>query len=146
MPITFALDQYARATADQQFQPVIEEALALATEQFANHSWPVAMQGPRRTFKNWCNGAAGILMTLASTGALEPERFPTRELTQLLENVSQRRQSDHWCCGNFGIAEALNYVGQEANLPEAKNKSENLLEERVSTAISKVPSFGWNQA
>jgi len=133
--IAFALDQYARATADHQFQPVIKGALALASQQFADHSWPVAMQGPRRTFKNWCNGAAGILMTLASTGALEPERFPSQELTQLLERVSQRGQSDHWCCGNFGIAEALNYVGQEADLPEAKNKSGILLEESLDRGL-----------
>jgi lantibiotic modifying enzyme len=40
-----------------------------------------------------------------------------------------------WCCRNFGIAEALNYVGQEADLPEAKNKSGILLEESLDRGL-----------
>jgi hypothetical protein len=26
---------------------------------------------------------------------------------------------DHWCCGNFGIAETLNYIGDQMDLPAA---------------------------
>jgi len=130
--IVFALDQYGRAVGDGQYLPVIEQALALESGQFADHSWPNLLHGPRRTFKNWCHGTAGILMTRAATGAL---RFAPDELTDLLEKVSQRGQADHWCCGNFGIAEALNYIGQQANLLEAQKKSAVLLEESLERGL-----------
>jgi len=133
--IVFALDQYARATGDHQYQPLIEQALALETKQFADHSWPHALEGPRRTFKSWCHGTAGILMTRAATGALDPGRFKTDALTQVLEKLSQRGQADHWCCGNFGIAEALSYIGKQANLPEAQNKGSVLLEETLERGL-----------
>jgi class II lanthipeptide synthase len=133
--IVFALDQYGRAIGDQQYRPVIEQASALESERFAAHSWPNMLHGPRRTFKNWCHGTAGILMTRAATGTLEPERFAPGELAHLLETVSQRGQADHWCCGNFGIAEALNYIGQQANLPEAQKKSAVLLEESLERGL-----------
>jgi lantibiotic modifying enzyme len=93
------------------------------------------LHGPRRTFKNWCHGTAGILMTRAATGALEPEKLAPDELAHLLEKVSQRGQADHWCCGNFGIAEALNYIGQQANLLEAQKKSAVLLEESLERGL-----------
>jgi type 2 lantibiotic biosynthesis protein LanM len=133
--IVFALDQYRRAIGDPQYQAVIEQALALESAQFADHSWPNMLHGPRRTFKNWCHGTAGILMTRATTGALTPETFAPDELAQLLEKVGQRGPADHWCCGNFGIAEALNYVGQQANLPEAEKKSAVLLEESLERGL-----------
>jgi lantibiotic modifying enzyme len=53
----------------------------------------------------------------------------------LLEKLSQRGQADHWCCGNFGIAEALSYIGQQANLPKAHNKSSVLLEETLERGL-----------
>jgi lantibiotic modifying enzyme len=133
--IVFALDQYGRAIGDQQYQPVIEQAMALECAQFADHSWPNMLYGPRRTFKNWCHGTAGILMTRAATGSLTSERLAPDALAQLLEKVSQRGPADHWCCGNFGIAEALNYVGQQANLPEAEKKSAVLLEESLERGL-----------
>jgi type 2 lantibiotic biosynthesis protein LanM len=133
--IVFALDQYGRAIGDRQYLPVIEQALALESGRFADHSWPNMLNGPRRTFKNWCHGTAGILMTRAATGALEPERLAPDELAHLLEKVSQRGQADHWCCGNFGIAEALNYIGQQANLLEAQKKSAVLLEESLERGL-----------
>jgi lantibiotic modifying enzyme len=102
--IVFALDQYRCAIGDQQYLPVIQQALALESEQFADHSWPHTLQGQRRTFKNWCHGTAGILMTRAATGALGAGSFAQDELAHLLEKVSQRGQADHWCCGNFGTA------------------------------------------
>jgi type 2 lantibiotic biosynthesis protein LanM len=133
--IVFALDQYRRATDEQRYQPLIKQALALEITQFRDLSWPVMMQGTRRTFKNWCNGTAGILMARAATGQLTPETFSSELLGSLLDKVSQRGQSDHWCCGNFGIAEALSYVGQQANLPEAKKKSTVLLEESLERGL-----------
>jgi type 2 lantibiotic biosynthesis protein LanM len=133
--IVFALDQYGRAVDDRQYLPVVEQALALESGRFADHSWPNMLHGPRRTFKNWCHGTAGILMTRAATGALEPERLAPDELAHLLEKVSQRGQADHWCCGNFGIAEALNYIGQQANLLEAQKKSAVLLEESLERGL-----------
>ena len=133
--IVFALDQYGRAIDDRQYLPVVEQALALESGRFADHSWPNMLHGPRRTFKNWCHGTAGILMTRAATGALKPERLAPDELAHLLENVSQRGQADHWCCGNFGIAEALNYIGQKANLLEARKKSAVLLEESLERGL-----------
>ena len=133
--IVFALDQYGRASGDQKYQPLIQRALALESEQFADHSWPHALQGPRRTFKSWCHGTAGILMTRAAAGALDPGRFAVDELALLVERLSQRGQADHWCCGNFGIVEALSYIGQQANLPEAKNKSSILLEETLERGL-----------
>ena len=133
--IVFALDQYGRAIGDQRYQPVIEQALALKRGEFADHSWPNMLNGPRRTFKNWCHGTAGILMTRAATGALDKERFAPDELAHLLETASQRGQADHWCCGNFGIAEALNYIGKHANLPEAQKKDAVLLEESLERGL-----------
>ncbi|MBV8485563.1 MAG: type 2 lantipeptide synthetase LanM [Verrucomicrobia bacterium] len=129
--IVFALDQYGRAVGDQQYLPLIQQALALESGRFADHSWPNMLHGPRRTFKNWCHGTAGILMSRAATGALEPEKFAPNEVSHLLEKVSQRGQADHWCCGNFGIAEALTYIGQQANLLEAQKKSAVLLEDSL---------------
>jgi lantibiotic modifying enzyme len=35
--IVFALDQYRRAIGDQQYLPVIQQALTLESEQFADH-------------------------------------------------------------------------------------------------------------
>jgi len=133
--ITFALHQYSRATGEEQYQPVISQALALESQQFVDYSWPVAIEGPRRSFKNWCNGTAGILMTRAATGALDPHRFSANELEVLLEKAGQRGQADHWCCGNFGIAEALRYIGCQANLPKAANKSALLLEESLDRGL-----------
>jgi type 2 lantibiotic biosynthesis protein LanM len=133
--IVFALEQYQRVTGDPQYQPLIKQALALENEQFADHSWPNMLHGPRRTFKNWCHGTAGILMMRAATGALEPERFAPDELAHLLEKVGRRGQADLWCCGNFGIAEALNYIGQEANLPEAQKRGVVLLEETLERGL-----------
>jgi|GEM_PF-6987153 len=133
--IVFALDQYRRVTNEQRYEPLIKQALTLASTQFSDQTWPVAMQGARRTFKNWCNGTAGILMMHAATSTLPPEMFPGGALGSLLEKVSQRGQSDHWCCGNFGIAEALSYIGQQANLPEAQNKSTTLLEESLDRGL-----------
>ncbi len=74
-------------------------------------------------------------MTRAATGALDPGRFKTDALTQVLEKLSQRGQADHWCCGNFGIAEALSYIGKQANLPEAQNKGSVLLEETLERGL-----------
>jgi lantibiotic modifying enzyme len=133
--MVFAMDQYGRASGDQRYQPVIEQALALESGQFADHSWPNMLHGPRRTFTNWCHGTAGILMTRAAIGALDAERFAPDELAHLLETASQRGQADHWCCGNFGVAEALNYIGQHANLPEAQKKSAVLLEETLERGL-----------
>lgn len=74
-------------------------------------------------------------MARAATGALHPERFAADELDHLLEKLSQCGQADHWCCGNFGIAEALSYIGQQANLPEAHNKSSVLLDETLEHGL-----------
>jgi lantibiotic modifying enzyme len=73
--IVFALDQYGRAIGDQRYQPVIEQALALESGQFADHSWPNMLHGPRRTFKNWCHGTAGILMTRAGDRRLRRRKI-----------------------------------------------------------------------
>jgi lantibiotic modifying enzyme len=133
--IVFALDQYGRAVEDQQYLPLIQQSLALERGLFADHSWPNRFHGPRRIFKNWCHGTAGMLMARAATGALGPEEFPPNEVSQLLEKVSQRGQADHWCCGNFGIAEALNYIGERANLPQAQKKGAVLLEESLERGL-----------
>jgi type 2 lantibiotic biosynthesis protein LanM len=133
--IVFALDQYGRTIGNQPYLPLIQQALALESGHFAEHSWPNLLHGPRRIFKNWCHGTAGILMTRAATGALGPDKFAPDELAHLLENVSQRGQADHWCCGNFGIAEALNYIGQQANLLEAQKKSAVLVEESLERGL-----------
>ena len=131
--IVFALEQYQRVAGDERCQLLIKQALALESGLFADHSWPNLLRGPRRSFKNWCHGTAGILMARAAAGALES--LAPDELTHLVEKLGQRGPSDHWCCGNLGIAEALNYIGRQANLPEAQKKGVVLLEETLERGL-----------
>jgi lantibiotic modifying enzyme len=56
---------------------------------------------------------------------------------------------DHWCCGNFGIAETLNYIGDQMDLPAAKGQATSLLEQSLSRALKSAffrfePSLGEN--
>jgi len=133
--ISFALTEYSRTFCDPQFNELVERALKLMRGFFdpKNSSWPIAVRGPQGSLNNWCNGAAGIL--LATVGVETPQKLSRDELDIVVEKIRQRGSMDHWCCGNFGIAEVLSYIASRENRPEFQASAANLIEQTLERGL-----------
>jgi type 2 lantibiotic biosynthesis protein LanM len=133
--IGFALTQYGHAFSDPRFNELVDGAFRLERKFFnpTNSSWPIAVRGPQGSLNNWCNGTAGILLSMA--GVATSQKLSGDQLDVIVEKIRHRGGMDHWCCGNFGIAEVLSYIAATENRPELLAKSAGLFEQTLERGL-----------
>ncbi|MBV9274160.1 MAG: hypothetical protein JO333_09720, partial [Verrucomicrobia bacterium] len=149
--IVLALDRYRRVFSDHQYDFLIANALEIENRQFDPERlcWPVALHGQKTSMNNWCNGAAGIMICQAATKSLLTTGCLAENIANLSNKIGRRGMMDHWCCGNFGISEALAYVARECDLPHLQTDANNLIEDSLQRGLSGAffrfqPSVGEN--
>jgi type 2 lantibiotic biosynthesis protein LanM len=149
--IVFAIAQYSALFKSPASAGIIDQALGIDRRYFDRKRgvWPIAIQQDNVHMTNWCNGSAGILLARCASWSLLRKHQLKEEVLDLLPKLSRLEGMDHWCCGNFGIAETLNYIGDQMDLPAAKGQATSLLEQSLSRALKSAffrfePSLGEN--
>jgi lantibiotic modifying enzyme len=149
--IVFAITQYSALFESPSSVGIIDQALAIDRRYFDHEQgvWPIAIQQPNVRMTNWCNGSAGILLARCASWSLLREQQLKEEVLELLPKLSRLDAMDHWCCGNFGIAETLNYIANQMDLPTAKGQANSLIEQTLGRALKSAffrlePSLGEN--
>lgn len=149
--IVFAITQYHTLFKSPDPEEIIDQALAIDRRYFDRKQgvWPIAIQQANVHMTNWCNGSAGILLARCASWNLLRKHQLREEVLDLLPKISRLEGMDHWCCGNFGIAETLNYIADQMDLPAAKAQATSLIEQSLSRALKSAffrfePSLGEN--
>jgi type 2 lantibiotic biosynthesis protein LanM len=156
--IVFAITQYSTRFKTSDSAGIITRALAFDRQYYDSEqgAWPIAVQLGRSSgqpayahMTNWCNGSTGILLSrCAAWNLLRNGRF-REEVLEVLSKTSRLEGMDHWCCGDFGIAETLIYIADQMDLPTAKAQALSLIEQSLSRALKNAffrfePSLGGN--
>jgi type 2 lantibiotic biosynthesis protein LanM len=156
--IAFAITQYSSLFKTPDSAGIIDQALAIDRQYFDPKQgvWPIAM-APRKSsgqqaqprMTNWCNGSAGILLARCAGWSLLRKDQLREEVLEVLSRLSRLEGMDHWCCGNFGIAETLTYIADQMDLPTARGQALSLMEQSLSRALKSAffrfePSLGEN--
>ena len=142
--IAYALARLSKATGDDRFLRVAEEAIAYEANVYCPdvNNWP-DFRNPsgkerraRRFGTTWCHGAPGI--GLARLGGL-PRMDSEQVRTDIRNAVRHEMQADlegpdHLCCGNFGRIALLWEAGRRLKdrvlVAESERRISNLLQRR----------------
>jgi type 2 lantibiotic biosynthesis protein LanM len=149
--IVFAISQYSALFKISDSAGIIDQALAIDRRYFDRQQkvWPITVQQTSVHMTNWCNGSAGILLARCGAWSLLRNEQLKEEVVAVLPKLSRLEGMDHWCCGNFGIAEVLNYIAGEMEMPQAQSLAASLVEQSLSRALKSAffrfePSLGEN--
>jgi lantibiotic modifying enzyme len=99
----------------------------------ARGNWPVLSArrapGERIVMTAWCHGAPGIAIALSELSGILDEAEIGPNLARALSATRRAGPlgTDHLCCGNAGLVEALLTCGQTRALPEARSRASALL-------------------
>ena len=149
--IAFACLAYAREFNSDQALALAQKALDIDRKYFddTKMSWPIGLEGGTASVTNWCNGSAGILLARCAAWQLTGEPRIKTEITAVLQSLRALNGFDHWCCGNFGIAEVFDFLAEKMNLETARLQADQLIQGSLDRAGKSAffrfyPSLGNN--